>query len=149
MAMYWQALQIYVILPTTCICFKAKVLLTIDNSGHPPESQQDEESYPIKGVLVEDENNVQHKGNYHHQTIEHLKPVLEKLQVVSKQLTSQLHQEECQKSQAQVVKHLPKKKYVSVNQHCINVWIKAVSLFGVSGQICVSPLEQGGHVPAW
>lgn len=106
MAMYWRALHTYVTFPTTCICFKPGVLLTINNSGHPPEPQQDEETYPIKSILVEDENNVQHKGNDHHQTVEHLKLVLEKLQVVSKQLTSQLYHEESKKSQAQVVKDL-------------------------------------------
>lgn len=70
------------------------MLLTVNNSGHPPEPQQNEETYSIKGVLMEDENNVQHEGNYHHQTIEHLKLVLKKLQAVSEQLTSQLYHEE-------------------------------------------------------
>lgn len=74
------------------------MLLTIDNSSHSPESQQDEQTKPIKGILVEYENNVQHKGNYHHQTIEHLKSVLEKLHAVSKQFTGQLHHEEGEKS---------------------------------------------------
>lgn len=84
------------------------MLLTIDNSGHSPESKQNEETYPIKGVLVEDEDNVQHKRNNHYQTIKHLKLVMKELQAVSKQLTSQLYHEECKKSQAQVVKHLQK-----------------------------------------
>lgn len=72
------------------------MLLTIDNSGHPPESQQDEKTYAVKGILMEDENNVQHEGNYDHQTIEHLKLVLKKLQAVSKHLTGQLHHEKCE-----------------------------------------------------
>ncbi len=90
------------------------MLLTINDSGHPPESQQDEETHPIKGVLMEDEDNVQHEGNHNHETIKHLKLVLKKLQAVSKKLTSQLHHEECENSQAQVVKHLQKTN-VSVN----------------------------------
>lgn len=85
-----------VIFPTTGDCFQAKLLLTIDDSGHPPETQQDEETNSIKGVLMEDKNNVQHKGNYHHQTIKHLKLVLKKLSAVSKHFTSQLHHEKGQ-----------------------------------------------------
>lgn len=83
-----------------------KVILTVDNSGHPPESQQDEETHRIKGVLVEDEDDVQHEGNHHHQTVKHLKLVLKEFQAEGVQLTSQFHYEECENSQAQVVKHL-------------------------------------------
>lgn len=90
------------------------MLLTVDNSGHPPESQQDEKTNAVKGILMEDENNVQHKGNDDHQTIKHLKLVLKKLQAVSKQLTSQLHHKECEKSQAQIVKYL-QTKLISVS----------------------------------
>lgn len=85
-----------------------KVLLTVDNPGHPPESQQDEETHPIKGVFMEDEHNVQHEGGHHHQSIKHLKLVLKELQAVSIQLPGQLHHEECEERQAQVVKHLQK-----------------------------------------
>lgn len=71
-------------------------LRTIDDSGHPPETQQDEETNPIEGVLAEDQNNVQHKGNYHHHTIKHLKLVVEKLSAVSKHFAGQLHHEKGQ-----------------------------------------------------
>lgn len=87
-------------------CVSAEVLLTVDDSGHPPESQQDEETHPIEGVLMEDEDDVQHEGNDHHQTVKHLKLVVKELQAVSKQLTGQLHHEEREEGQAQVVKHL-------------------------------------------
>lgn len=82
------------------------MLLTVDNSGHSPESQQDEETHPIKGVLMEDEYDVQHEGQHHNHTIKHFELVLEELQAIRKQLPSQLHHEECEKGQAQVVKHL-------------------------------------------
>lgn len=83
-----------------------KVLLTIDDSSHPPESQQDKETHPIKGILMEDEHNVQDKGNHHHGSIKHLKLVMKELNAVSVELTNQLHHEEWEKSQAQVVEHL-------------------------------------------
>lgn len=82
------------------------MLLTIDDSCHPPKSQQDEKTYPSKCVFTEDESNIQHKGNYHHQTIKYLEFVIEKLLAVSKQLSDQLHYEKCHKSQAHVMKHL-------------------------------------------
>lgn len=82
------------------------MLLTIDYSCHPPESQQDQQTYPIKSVFMKDEGNIQHKGNCHHQTIEYLELVIEKLPTISKKLPSQLHHKKCHKSQAQVMKHL-------------------------------------------
>lgn len=90
--------------------FEQHCLLTIDDSGHPPETQQDEETKAIKGVLVEDEYNVQHKGNHHYQTIKHLKFVLEKLPAIGVKFTEELHHEKGQKSQAEVVKNLQKGK---------------------------------------
>lgn len=82
------------------------VQLTIDNSCHPPESQQDEKTYPIKGIFTEDESNVQHKGNDHHQTIKNLKLVVKELMAESKKLSSQLHKEKGNKCQAQIMEHL-------------------------------------------
>ncbi|TNN44379.1 hypothetical protein EYF80_045421 [Liparis tanakae] len=43
------------------------------------ESKQDKETHSIKGVLMEDEHNLQYKGNHHHHTIKHLKLVLKEL----------------------------------------------------------------------
>lgn len=83
-----------------------RTLLTIDYSGHPPESQQDEKTNPIKRVFMEEEGNIQHKGHNHHQTVKHLKLVIKKLQAISKKLPSQLHHEERHQSQAQVMKDL-------------------------------------------
>lgn len=82
------------------------MLLTIDDSCHPPESEQDEKTDPIKCVFAEDESNIQHEGNYHHQTIEYLELVIEKLPAVSIKLSNQFHHEKCHKSQAHVMKHL-------------------------------------------
>lgn len=64
---------------------------------------------------MEDEDNVQDEGHHHHQTIKYLKLVVEKLQAVSKELPSQLHHEECEKSQAQVMKHLQQQILVRHN----------------------------------
>lgn len=94
-------------------------LLTVDDSGHPPQTQQDEETNAIKGVLVEDENNVQHKGNHHYQSIKNLKFVLEKLPAIGEKFTEELHHEKGQKSQAEVVENLQKGKQrtlVSLNE---------------------------------
>lgn len=82
------------------------MLLTIDYSCHPPESQQDEKTYPIKSVFMEEEGNIQYKRNYHHQAIEYLELVIKILLAISKNLSSQLHHEKCHKSQAQEMKHL-------------------------------------------
>lgn len=82
--------------------------LTVNDSGHPPETKQNQEAHAVEGVLAEDEDDVQHKGQHHHYAVKHLKPVLEELQAVRKQLTDQLHHEERQKCQAQVVEHLEK-----------------------------------------
>lgn len=82
------------------------MLLTIDYSCHPPESQQDEKTYPIKSVFMEEEGNIQYKRNYHHQAIEYLELVIKILLAISKKLSSQLHHEKCHKSQAQEMKHL-------------------------------------------
>lgn len=82
------------------------MLLTIDYSRHPPESQQDEKTNPIKSVFMEEEGNIQHKGNNHHQTIKYLKFVIKKLQAISKKFSSQLHHEKRHKTQAQVMKDL-------------------------------------------
>lgn len=95
---------------------------------------------------MKDEDNVQHEGNYHHQTIKHLKLVVKELQAESVQFTSQLQHEEREESQAQVVKHLQKNHCVS-EAYRLRLFIITVRLLGVSGQICVSPQEQCGHVP--
>lgn len=55
---------------------------------------------------MEDEDDVQHKGNDHHKTIKDLKLVLKELHAVGIQLSSQLYHEEGEESQAQVVKNL-------------------------------------------
>lgn len=55
---------------------------------------------------MKDEGNIQHKGNCHHQTIEYLKLVIEKLLAKSKKLPSQLQQKKYHKTQAQEMKHL-------------------------------------------
>lgn len=89
------------------------MVLTVDDPGHPPQSQQDKETHPIEGVLVENEDNVQHEGHHHHQTIKHFKHVMEELQAVSKQLPCQLHHEEREKRQAEVMKHLHQQMLVS------------------------------------
>lgn len=86
------------------------VQLTVDYPGHSPKPQQDEETHPIKGIYVEDEDNVQDEGHQYHQSIEHLKLVLKKLQAKCIQLPYQLHHEEGEKGQAQVVEHLLKTK---------------------------------------
>lgn len=87
-------------------CEHCRVALTVDNPGYPPESEQDQKTYPIKGVLMEDEDNVQDERHYHHKTIKHLKFVQEEFQAVCKHLPSQLQHEEGENSQAQVVKNL-------------------------------------------
>lgn len=89
---------------------QAAASLTIDDSGHPPETQQDQEAKAIKGVLMEDEDDVQHKGNHHDKTIKHLKFVIEELPAIGEEFPHQLHHEEGQKSQAEVVKNLRKAK---------------------------------------
>lgn len=53
-----------------------------------------------------DEDNVQDKGHHHHQSVKHLKLVLEELQAKRIQLPNQLHHEESEQGQAEVVKHL-------------------------------------------
>lgn len=88
-------------------CEHYRVALTVDNPGYPPESEQDQKTYPIKGVLMEDEDNVQDERHYHHKTIKHLKFVQEEFQLVCKHLPSQFQHEEGENSQAQVVKNLP------------------------------------------
>lgn len=94
------------IFATTSRCLQTSVRLTIDDSGHSPETQQDEEAEAIKGVLVEDEHNVQHEGNDHDQTVKHLKLVLEKLPAVGVEFAEELHHEKGQEGQAEVVKNL-------------------------------------------
>lgn len=84
--------------------------LTIDDSGHPPETQQDQEAEAVEGVLVEDEDNIQHKRNHHDQTIKHLKFVVEELPAIGEEFPHELHHEKGQKSQAEVVKNLQKGK---------------------------------------
>jgi len=93
---------------------KAVSELTVNNPGHPPESQQDEETHPIKGIFMEDEDNVQQEGHHHHHTIKHLKLVLKELHLVSKQLPKQFHHKEGEKCQAQVVKYLPHTQLVTL-----------------------------------
>lgn len=80
--------------------------LTIDDSGHPPETQQDQEAKTIEGVFVKDEDNVQQKGNHHDKTVKHLKLVIEELKAVGVQLPHELHHEKGEKSQAEVVENL-------------------------------------------
>lgn len=84
--------------------------LTIDDSGHPPETQQDQESKAVEGVFVEDEDNVQHKGNHHDKTVKHLKFVIEELPAIGVELPHELHHEKGKKSQAQVVENLQRGK---------------------------------------
>lgn len=82
------------------------VSLTVDDSGHPPESQQDEETHCIKRVFVKDEDDVHDEGHHHHQAVKHLKLVMQKLQAVREDLPSQLHHEEREQREAEVMKHL-------------------------------------------
>lgn len=84
--------------------------LTVNDPGYSPESQQDEETHSIKDVFEEDDDDVQDKGHQHHQSVKHLKLVLEELQAKREQLRNQLHHEEGEQGQAQVVKHLSNTK---------------------------------------
>lgn len=84
--------------------------LTVDYPGHPPEPEEDQEAHAIKGIFTGDIHNVQDEGHNHHQPVKHLKLVMEELQLVSKELPSQLHHEEGEKSQTQVVEHLVKRE---------------------------------------
>lgn len=83
-----------------------RLIRTVYDPGHPPQPQQDQKTHAIKGVLTGNVNNVQDEGHHHHNPIKHLKLVLEKLQLVGVQLHEQLHHEEGQEGQAEVVEHL-------------------------------------------
>lgn len=98
------------------------MLLTVDDSSHPPETQQDEQTHAIKSVLMKDEDDVQHEGDHHHQSINHFKLMLEELQAICKQLPSQLYHEECEQCEAQVVKHLQTWREL----HDIQSWMRPV-----------------------
>lgn len=80
--------------------------MTIDDPRHPPQTQHDEQTHPVEGVLVEDEGDVQHEGQHHHEPVKYLKLMLEELQAIRVQFSSQLHHEEREQSEAQVVEHL-------------------------------------------
>lgn len=85
--------------------------LTVDYPGHPPEPEEDQEAHRgVKSIFTGCIHNIQDEGHNHYQPVKHLKLVMEELQLVSKELPSQLHHEEGEKSQTQVVEHLVKRE---------------------------------------
>lgn len=67
---------------------------TINDPGHPPQSEQNEQAHAIKGVFFGDVHDIQDKGHDHDDPIKHLKLVVEKLEPKGVQLEAQLHHEE-------------------------------------------------------
>lgn len=80
--------------------------LTVDNPGHPPQPEQDEEANAIKRVLLGNVDDIQHERHDDHHPVKHLKLVVEELASVGVDLSCQLHHEEGEQSQAQVMEHL-------------------------------------------
>lgn len=99
--------------------YKMRVLLTIDDSSHSPETQQDKKTHSIKYIIMEDEDYVQHKRHHHHQSIKHLEFMLEELKAICEEFPGYLHHEECEKCQAHVVKHLPSELLITIN-YCLD-----------------------------
>lgn len=83
---------------------------TINDPGHSPQPEQDEQAHAIKGVFFRDVHDIQDEGHDHDDRIKHFKPVMEKLEPKRVQLKGQLHYEEGEQRQAEVVKHLQKDK---------------------------------------
>lgn len=79
---------------------------TINDPGHPPQPEQDEQACGVKGVFLWDVHNIQDEGHNHDDCIKHLKLVVEKLEPIRVQLKAQLHHEEGKQRQAEVMKHL-------------------------------------------
>lgn len=79
---------------------------TINDPGHPPQPEQDEQAHAVKGIFVGDVHDIQDEGHDYNDPIEHLKLVVEKLEPKRVQLKTQLHHEEGEQRQAEVVKHL-------------------------------------------
>lgn len=67
---------------------------TVDDPGHPPEPQEDQEPHGLKLVLPEDEDNVEDEGHDDNDRIQHLKLVVEELPAVDKDFKPHLNQED-------------------------------------------------------
>lgn len=90
---------------------------TIDNSGHSPQSEEDEESKGLKLVLPEQEDNVEDKRHDDNNGIQDFKLVVEEFPAVDKEFKGHLHQKESQDGKAQVVEDLE-----GTQQKCLWDW---------------------------
>lgn len=88
----------------------ASFIHTINDPGHSPQPEQDDQAHTIKGIFFGDVHDIQDERHDHNNPIKHLELVVEKLQLKSVQLKAQLHHEEGEQRQAEVVKHLQNDK---------------------------------------
>lgn len=57
---------------------------TVDDPGHPPQPEQNQQAKSLKLVLLEQEDKVEDEGNHHHKGIQDFKLVVKELHAEDK-----------------------------------------------------------------
>lgn len=57
---------------------------TVDDAGHPPQPEQNQQAESLKLVLLEQEDEVEDEGNHHHNGIQDFKLVVKELHAEDK-----------------------------------------------------------------
>lgn len=92
--------------PTPRFCAQERRGHTVDDPGHAPQPEQDEQAQSLELVLLEHEDDVEDKRNHHDDGVQDFKLVVEELQAENKYFEGNLHHKEGQDGYAQVVEHL-------------------------------------------
>ena len=79
---------------------------TVDDPGHPPQPQQDEQAQSLELMLPEHEDDVEDERNHNDDGVQDFKLVVEELQAENEYFKGNLHHKEGQDDYAQVVEHL-------------------------------------------
>ena len=64
--------------------------LTVDDPGHPPQPEQNQQPQCLKLMLPEQEDNIKNEGNHHHNGIQDLKLVVKELEAEDKYFKEKL-----------------------------------------------------------
>lgn len=79
---------------------------TVDDPGHPPQPEQNQQFKSLKLMLPEQENDVENKGNHDDNRVQDFKLVMEELQAENKYFKGNFYHKEGQDGNAHEVEHL-------------------------------------------